>query len=343
MRKSEIGSSSHASTRTENRLNFWKNDSLDTMALKTAQGIGRHALGYGWLCTCAWQLVFDLQGRTSNSCRNFAKTRCLIAGWRTLKGVTNGPTNTNVTDTAEQAHAAHFVLDTKKIRPRKSLTTCLTPRLQEARTETGSCAVVPNKYPAFQPQGDTKVVQQGLYQSCRAVGAHEVIVESPRHVASLSQLSDEEVALLFQAYRDRILASRQDNTFRYALVFKNVGPQAGASLEHSHSQLVATPMVPTEVARELAAAERLFQQQNACFFCSVIADDRKHGERLVAETSRYIAICPYASRMPYEMWILPRVHASHFEGQDDSELEESGTIPEKNDPEIGVFARTSCL
>ena len=81
-------------------------------------------------------------------------------------------------------------------------------------------------------------------------------------------------------------------------------------------------MVPTEVARELAAAERLFQQQNACFFCSVIADDRKHGERLVAETSRYIAICPYASRMPYEMWILPRVHASHFEGQGDSELGE---------------------
>ncbi len=182
--------------------------------------------------------------------------------------------------------------------------------------------VVPNKYPAFRPHGSGEIVRTGLYESTDTMGAHEVIIESPRHVASLSELHDREVTLLVQAYRDRMLALKEDGRFRYALVFKNVGPQAGASLEHAHSQLVATPMVPPEVAGELRAAGHLYQQHQACFFCRVIADERARRERFVAETDRFIAVCPYASRMPYEMWILPREHASHFESQEDDALAE---------------------
>lgn len=182
--------------------------------------------------------------------------------------------------------------------------------------------VVPNKYPALRPDGDTAVLQNGLYAGSGAVGAQEVIIESPRHVASLSQLSDEEVTLLLHAYRDRMLALRQEGRYRYVLVFKNVGPRAGASLEHSHSQVVAMPMVPGEVAREVAAAEGLFQQHHACFFCQVIADELEHGQRLVTETRRFVVVCPYASRMPYEMWVLPRAHASHFEQEGNDELNE---------------------
>ena len=182
--------------------------------------------------------------------------------------------------------------------------------------------VVPNKYPAFRPEGDASVLQEGLYAGSDAVGAQEVIIESPRHVASLSQLNDEEVTLLLQAYRDRMLAFRQEGRYRYVLVFKNVGPQAGASLEHSHSQVVATPMVPGEVAREVAAARRLFRQHRVCFFCRVIEDELEHGQRLVMRTDRFVVLCPYASRMPFEMWILPHVHAAHFEEQDNGELAE---------------------
>lgn len=182
--------------------------------------------------------------------------------------------------------------------------------------------VVPNKYPAFRPCGESKVQQEGLYEGTGAVGNHEVIVESPRHVASLSELTDLEARILLTAYRERMLGLKRENRYSYALVFKNVGPQAGASLEHSHSQIVATTMVPPEVAREMAAAKRLYHQHDACFFCRVIADERRRGERLVSETDRFIAVCPYASRMPYEMWVLPRRHASHFEDQSADELAE---------------------
>lgn len=182
--------------------------------------------------------------------------------------------------------------------------------------------VVPNKYPAFHPEGDATIVQESLYAGTRPVGAQEVIVESPRHVASLTELSDEEVTLVLRAYRDRMLAWRDGGQYRYVLVFKNVGPRGGASLEHSHSQLIAVPRVPGEVAREVAAAKAFYQQNQACFFCRVIADEQVHRQRWVAATRHFVALCPYASRMPYEMWILPRAHAAHFETQPDDALAE---------------------
>lgn len=183
--------------------------------------------------------------------------------------------------------------------------------------------VVPNKYPAFQPGGDpAAVLEESLYTRARPVGAQEVIVESSRHVASLTQLNDEEVTLVLRAYRDRMLAHRLEGHYRYALLFKNVGPRAGASLEHSHSQLIATPMVPGEVAREVAAARALYQQHHDCFFCRVIRDEQTRRRRWVAESPRFLAVCPYASRMPYEMWMLPRAHAASFEDQEDAELAE---------------------
>ncbi|MFO7905823.1 MAG: DUF4931 domain-containing protein [Pirellulaceae bacterium] len=190
------------------------------------------------------------------------------------------------------------------------------------RTPDWLVRVVPNKYPAFHPGGDPAVREGDLYAGARPVGAQEVIVESPRHVASLTQLTDEEVTLVLRAYRDRMLARRRSGHYRYVLAFKNVGPRAGASLEHSHSQLIAMPRVPGEVAREVAAAQRLYHQHQACFFCRVIRDEQTRGHRWVAESRRFLATCPYASRMPYEMWILPRAHAAHFEDQDNAELVE---------------------
>ena len=185
-----------------------------------------------------------------------------------------------------------------------------------------SVRVVPNKFPALLAHGRTDPIRRGLYEGCDAVGVHEVIVESPRHVSSLSQLTSEESGMLFQAYRDRMLALQRMQDYRYALIFKNVGPEAGASLEHTHSQIVATPMVPSEVQRELKAAERLYLQHQQCFFCRVVADEQTHRQRLAAESDRFVAICPFASRMPYELWVLPRHHASHFECQEPDALGE---------------------
>ena len=232
------------------------------------------------------------------------------------------PTSTRVTVAVVPARVARFCAGHEEDTPPEIVAYASRKRTAADADQRWLVRVVPNKYPAFDTEGNAEVVQDGLYEGARAVGAHEVIVESPRHVASLTQLSDEEVVLMLQSYRDRIRALQQDGRFRYALVFKNVGPQAGASLEHSHTQLVATPMVPTEIQREVAAARRLYRQHQACFFCRVIADERAHRQRLVSQTSQFLAVCPYASRMPYEMWVLPTAHASHFQDQQDEELEE---------------------
>ncbi len=182
--------------------------------------------------------------------------------------------------------------------------------------------VVPNKYPALLSSGRTTAVADGPYLHCDAVGAHEVIIESPRHVASLSELTEPEARLLLLAYRDRLLALQQNRNYAYALVFKNVRPEAGASLEHSHSQIVATPMVPADIAREIAAARQLHNDRRQCFFCQMIEHEFERDERVVASSERFVAVCPYASRMPFEIWILPRQHASHFESQQDEDLAE---------------------
>lgn len=182
--------------------------------------------------------------------------------------------------------------------------------------------VVPNKYPALLAQGRAEPHAQGLYTACDAVGVHEVIIESPRHVSSLSELTPAEMQWLMVAYADRLRDLARAAGCKYALVFKNVGPEAGASIEHAHSQTVATTMVPSEVARELTASRRLLRELKQCFFCQVIEDELTHGERLAAVSDYFIAVCPYASRMPYEVWVLPRAHASHFERQEREMLEE---------------------
>jgi UDPglucose--hexose-1-phosphate uridylyltransferase len=185
-----------------------------------------------------------------------------------------------------------------------------------------SVRVVPNKYPALLTRGVADPTQRGLYVAGEGVGAHEVIVESPRHVASLSELTADEARLMMLAYRDRMQALQRVSGLQYALVFKNVGPEAGASLEHVHSQIVATPMIPSEVQRELTACKRLYRLHRRCFYCQVIEDELTHRLRLAAESDHFLAVCPYASRMPYELWVLPRAHASHFERQEPAELAE---------------------
>jgi UDPglucose--hexose-1-phosphate uridylyltransferase len=189
--------------------------------------------------------------------------------------------------------------------------------------------VVPNKFPALVGHDHaaddaerTRPVPpchpgrpRDLYQQRPAIGSHEVVVESPRHVASLTELSHDEAMLTLRAYRDRLRHLRQVHTLRYALVFKNVGPAAGASLEHAHSQIAATPILPVELQRELSAAETSYAMHGECLFCRMLEQELAEERRLVATSADGIAFCPFASRTPYETWVLPRQHASHFEDQ----------------------------
>ncbi len=176
-----------------------------------------------------------------------------------------------------------------------------------------SLRVVPNKFPALRIEGDMQDTSQGLFEKLSGIGAHEVIIESPDHALDLDQLPESGFADCLMAYRSRILDLKQDARFRYILIFKNHGEVAGATLEHTHSQLIALPIVPELVNEEIAGANLHFEGEERCIFCHLIEQEIKDGQRVVAMNETFVCLCPYAPRFPFEMWILPRFHAAHFE------------------------------
>jgi len=182
--------------------------------------------------------------------------------------------------------------------------------------------VVSNKYPALRIEGNIDKRGDGVYDSMTGIGAHEVIVETPKHVVSITELSNEEVVDIMKISKERMLDLKRDKRFLYGMLFKNVGAASGASLEHSHSQLIVLPTVPIRVQQEMNGALEFFNYRGRCIFCDIIRQEKDQKERIVYETDRYISIAPYASRFPFEVWMLPKYHLSHYENIDDSDLNE---------------------
>ena len=173
--------------------------------------------------------------------------------------------------------------------------------------------VVPNNFPALQIEGKLQRQADGIYDKMSGIGAHEVIIETPDHGKSLADLSLTKFAKVLAVYKDRILDLEKDRRFRYVLVFKNHGRAAGASLSHSHSQLIAMPIVPKRVIEELKGAKLYFNYKERCIFCDIVEQEIKDKERLIEENDEYLAISPYAPRFPFETWILPKSHTCSFE------------------------------
>ncbi len=176
-----------------------------------------------------------------------------------------------------------------------------------------SLRVVPNKFPALQIEGDLGREGVGLYDRMNGVGAHEVIIESPDHKTTLASLSEKQLEDVFWAYRDRILDLRKDGRLRYILVFKNHGQAAGATLEHTHSQLIALPIVPTNVVNEIAGCREHYKDKERCIYCDIIHQEISDRSRVVGENAEFLSIAPFASRFPFEVWVLPKRHTSYFE------------------------------
>jgi UDPglucose--hexose-1-phosphate uridylyltransferase len=181
--------------------------------------------------------------------------------------------------------------------------------------------VVPNKFPALRVEGNLERQGEGMYDKMDGLGAHEVIIETPDHQATLGTLSEKHVESILWAFRDRTLDLKRDIRFKYILFFKNHGEPAGATLEHSHSQLIALPVVPRQVQEEIDGSNRYYQFKERCVYCDMVRQDVDSGVRVVLETEHILAFCPYAPRFPFETWILPRKHASHFETADAAVLE----------------------
>ncbi|MBI2956737.1 MAG: galactose-1-phosphate uridylyltransferase [Acidobacteria bacterium] len=171
--------------------------------------------------------------------------------------------------------------------------------------------VFPHFDPLFRIEGETARVADGIYDRMNGVGAHEVIVELRDHDRHLSQASDEEISRVLEAYARRLLDLKKDDRFKYVSVFKNAG--AGQEVPHSHSQVAATPFVPRRILHELRSARDYFELKERCLFCDMVRQELKEKTRLVEATDNYLALCPFASRVAYEVWVLPRRHAHCFE------------------------------
>ena len=171
-------------------------------------------------------------------------------------------------------------------------------------------------FPAVMPPGEnaTPAGQLSVEGELRdttavaAIGAHEVIIESPRHVDRMSSLSVQELRDVLETYAQRIRQWRDGGRFTYGLVFKNQGPRAGASLAHVHSQLVALSSVPPTVAAEYDRAAHQFRQYRSCPYCRIIEQERAAGVRMIDDTGEFVAFCPFASVQPFEAWLMPAQH-----------------------------------
>ncbi|HHY46277.1 MAG TPA: galactose-1-phosphate uridylyltransferase [Firmicutes bacterium] len=194
-------------------------------------------------------------------------------------------------------------------------------------TEGWRVRVVPNKFPALSLEGDLQECRHGLCVAMPAVGVHQVIIETPRHDASPAELAPGEFAEVLKTYRERYRTlAEADPRLEYVLVFRNHGRPAGASLEHPHSQVSAMPFIPPVVEKELAGAHSYRTGTGRCVYCDIIKEEVENGERVVAVENGFVVLEPYASRVPFETWVLPEVHSSRFASQGDMELEQLALV-----------------
>jgi UDPglucose--hexose-1-phosphate uridylyltransferase len=191
--------------------------------------------------------------------------------------------------------------------------------------------IVENLYPVLGDDRANPNLTLGLQQTIDGYGRHEVLIDHNRHGIAIHEMSEPHLALLFGAYRDRMEQLYQSNPrLRYVLLFKNFGPAAGASIAHTHSQLIATPVIPDNVQMEVVNSRAFYNKHQHCIFCSLIDEaltfeatiyDRESGEirrkinvgqYVIERGKKFIAIKPFASRYEWEVHILPLQHQSEF-------------------------------
>ena len=181
--------------------------------------------------------------------------------------------------------------------------------------------VVPNKFPVLGIEGNLSRQGEGMYDKMSGIGANEVIIETPDHAATLSDMPEHQIAEVLYAFKDRVNDLKRDRRFRYIILFRNYGEAAGASLQHPHSQLIALPVIPSVVKEEVDASREFYEAKERCIFCDIIHEESSAGGRLISETDRFTVLAPYAPRFPFETWILPKQHASHYEDSEPALLD----------------------
>lgn len=177
--------------------------------------------------------------------------------------------------------------------------------------------VVANVRPALRIEEPLTRKAERMYDAVSGTGAHEIVIETPEHRDSLSGLSSEHVALVLAAWAERIRDLKRDKRIRSVFVFKNQGVMAGAAIPgHAHSQVIGLPVTPKALKEMLNGARAHYRLKERCVYCDILREELEMDRRVIRTSERFVAIAPYASRHPYECWILPREHSPDFETSD---------------------------
>jgi UDPglucose--hexose-1-phosphate uridylyltransferase len=180
--------------------------------------------------------------------------------------------------------------------------------------------VVPNKYPVLRIEGSLEKEGDGMYDHMSGIGAHEVVIETPDYNCQLEEQPIEGVAAVIETYRTRMTDLLKDSRFRYLLVFKNFGMDAGATLGHPHSQIIALPVTPMVVKSKLQGAQAYYERKERNIFADILRQELKDTSRIVYQNGAFVSFCPYASRFPFELCIMPRRQSPDFYRIDPQEI-----------------------
>jgi UDPglucose--hexose-1-phosphate uridylyltransferase len=210
--------------------------------------------------------------------------------------------------------------------------------------------IVRNKYPALATEGVLTRSFDGVQRSITGIGYHEVIVEHPHHNTTLALMDAADISMVFETYQHRGWEICKDQRVEQIVYFKNHGERAGASLQHTHSQIVGLPIVPSDIRRRIEEARRFFDDTGYCVYCTMLAEELERGERLIAANDHFVAFNLYAASSPFHSWILPRQHRSSFRNAQTEELSALAEIVRDllrrlyfglNDPAYNLIVRSS--
>jgi len=172
-----------------------------------------------------------------------------------------------------------------------------------------SVRVVPNKFPFFHIEGDYDRRPEGMYDVMEAIGAHEIVVETPEHEQNLGTMEPKQIEKIFRAYRERLIDLEKDQRFQQFLILKNY---PGVFNRHPHSHILAMPVIPKRIDEEVRGTLDYYGRKERCIFCDIIKEEMAMKKRVILETVHFLIFLPFASRYPFEAWIIPKVHSPDF-------------------------------
>ncbi len=182
--------------------------------------------------------------------------------------------------------------------------------------------IIPNKFPALKPEEDYFRTSEDIYDKMGGFGFHEVIIDTPEHYKHIHHFSVDEIFLMFVAYRERMKQLYREENIFYVQIFKNHGREAGKSLYHSHSQLVALPRIPKRINTQIKQCRKYYIEKERCLICDEIKYELKEQSRVIYDNNRFTVYCPFASAFPFEMRIVPKFHSHDFTTISDEDLME---------------------